>query len=274
MPKNEKPLVSVVMPAYNAEKTIKEAIESILNQTYKNFEFIIVNDGSTDRTLNIIESYAKKDRRIAVLNNGKNCGIAATRNNGTKKAKGKYIAVHDADDISLPDRLEKQKEFLEKNPAVGVVGSFLEIFDDKTKRIIGVRKYPKEDKKLRKMIFFVCPIAQPAAMIRKEAFDKIGFYDEKYPPSEDIDLWFRIGEKYKFSNIQKSLVRYRYNPKSATGSRTKLMEKLANEIRWKNRKNPAYNFGFFAFIYNLFHLVSIYTIPSKLKFYIFTRIRD
>jgi glycosyltransferase involved in cell wall biosynthesis len=269
----QNPLISVVMPAYNSEKTVGEAIKSVLKQTYRNFEFIIVDDGSTDRSLEIIKIYARKDRRIKILHNKKNEGIAKTRNYGIKKSKGKYIAVQDSDDISSPRRFEKQVDFLEKNPDVGVVGSFIEIFDN-SKKIRDIRKYPKEDKKLREMIFFVCPIAQPSTMIRKETLEKVGLYDKKYPLSEDIDLWFRIGEKYKFSNIQEVLLKYRENPKSATGSKTKLIEKLANEIRWKNRKNPAYNFSFLAFMYNLIHRISIYIIPSKFKLWIFRKIRD
>jgi len=267
-----KPLVSVVMPAYNSEKTIGEAIESILNQTYKNFEFIIINDGSTDKTLEIIKSYAKKDKRIIVLDNEKNFGIPKTRNIALKKSKGKYIAIQDSDDISLSKRLEKQAEFLERNPNVGVVGSFMEIFDGHKKR--GIRKYPEKDKELRKMIFFVCPIGQPAAMIRASVFEKIGLFDERFSQTEDLDLWFRIGNEYKLSNLQEVLIKYRYNPKSSTGTKTKAMEKFAFDIRWKNRKNKNYKFGILAMIYNFLHLISIYLVPSKIKFFLFTKIRD
>lgn len=271
---SKNPLVSVVMPAYNAEKYIAEAIESILNQTYKNFEFIIVNDGSTDNTLNIIKKYAKKDKRIKVISNETNMGIAKTRNNYLKIVKGKYIATQDADDISLPIRISEQVKYLESHPKVGVVGAFIEIFEDSTEKVIGIRKYNEKDEDLRRTVFFYSPIAQPTSMIRKEAFDILGHYDAEYPPAEDLDLWFRIGSKYQFANIQKILLKYRYNPNSATGSKTKLMEQLTLKIREKNYNNPAYKLTLFARVFNLLHKISLYIIPSKFKLWLFNRIRD
>jgi len=114
--------VSIVMSVYNAQKYLDEAIESILNQTYSNFEFIIINDGSTDKSLEIIENYAKKDSRIIVINR-ENKGLIYSLNEGIRKANGKYIARMDADDISLPQRLEKQVEFMEKNKNIGICGT-------------------------------------------------------------------------------------------------------------------------------------------------------
>lgn len=274
MEKDKTPLVSVVMPAYNSEKYISEAIESVLNQTFKDFEFIIVNDGSTDNTFNIIKEYARKDKRIKVINNKKNCGISKTRNNGIKLARGKYIATHDSDDISLPTRFQEQLSFMEQHPEVGVVGAYIQIFDSDSGKIIGIRKYSNEDKVLRKNIFFYSPIAQPVSMIRKEVFSEVGYYDNNYPPTEDLDLWFKIGTKYKFSNINKILLRYRVNSNSATSSRTKLMEKLTIRIRWKNQNNPSYHFGPLAFTYNSLHFLSLYLIPSKFKLWLFGKLRD
>ncbi|MFA6023462.1 MAG: glycosyltransferase family 2 protein [Candidatus Pacearchaeota archaeon] len=272
--KNKTPLVSVVMPAYNTEKYIAEAIESILNQTFKDFEFIIVDDGSTDNTLQIIKDYAKKDKRIKVLRNEKNLKICKSLNKGIREAEGKYIARMDSDDSSLPTRLERQVEFMEKNPEYGVVGAFMELFDENTGKVLGIRKYSDKDEVLKEKIFFYSPFAHPVTMIRKEAFYKVSFYKEVDFPSEDLNLWFRIGEKYKFSNIQKVLLKYRYHEKSTTGSRLKAMEKRANQLRWQNWRNPAYHFGAKAFLYNFFHLISIYLIPSKFKLWLFGKWRD
>ena len=120
--KKKSPLISVLMPVYNSEKYVAEAIESILCQTYKDFEFIIINDASTDSSLKIIAKYAKQDKRIKLINNKKNVKISASLNKGLSIAKGKYIARMDSDDISLPSRFELQTKFLADNPAVGIVG--------------------------------------------------------------------------------------------------------------------------------------------------------
>lgn len=268
------PLVSVVMPAYNSEKYIAEAIESILNQTFKDFEFIIINDASTDKTLEIIKEYAKKDKRIIVINNEKNIKICKSLNRGIKISKGKYIARADADDISYPDRFQNQIEFMEKNDDVGVVGGYMQIFNGETGKNISVRRYETEDKILRKNIFFYSPLSHPSVVFRKQVFDNIGLYNENYTDCEDLEFWFRIGFKYKFANIPKILIKYRHHPNSITVKKMKRMETLSNKLRWQNSKNPAYYFGFKAFLYNLLHLISIYTVPSKIKLWLFTSLRD
>jgi len=267
-------MISVVMPCYNAEKYIAEAIESVLNQTYTDFEFIIINDASTDKSLDIIKEYAKKDKRIKFLNNERNVGISETRNKGIRLAEGKYIATHDADDISLPTRFEEQISHLERIPSCGVVGSYLEIFDSETGKVLGIRKYAENDKDLRDKIFFYCPVAQPASIIRKEVFIKLGLYDNRYPPAEDLDLWFRLGTEYKFSNIPKILLKYRYYAGSATTTKIEKIEKISNKLRWKNWNNKAYYFGFNEFSFNLLHLISIYIIPSHFKLWLFNKLRD
>src|ERR1035437_799289 len=189
----QKPAISVLMPAYNAEKYIGEAIESILNQTFKDFELIIVNDASTDSTLSIIQKFAKKDKRVKVYENKKNLYIAANRNRLIKLANGKYVAWQDADDISMLKRLEHQYKFLEKYKEVGIVGGFLQFFNDKEGNT-SIRKYAASDKDLRKTIFRYSPVAQPAAMIRRKILNEVGEYNLKYPPAEDIDMSFRIGK--------------------------------------------------------------------------------
>lgn len=174
----KQPLVSVLMPAYNAEKYITEAIESILNQTYKNFEFIIIDDCSTDKTWKIIQKYQKKDQRIIIFRNKENLNLGKTLNLGINNAKGKYIARMDADDISLPYRLEMQVKFLEDNPRVGIVGSNL-IIIDKNNYPIATRRYPLKDKDIRNKIFLYNPFAHPVIMYRKNVVQKAGLYHQK-----------------------------------------------------------------------------------------------
>jgi len=266
------PLVSVVMPVYNAEKYLAEAIESILNQTYKNFEFIIVDDGSKDKSLEIIKEYAKKDKRIIYFRNKNNLKICKTLNKGIKAARGKYIARMDADDISLPNRFEEQVKFLEKNLKVGVVGSWIEIFNEDNNRNF-IRKYPVRDEELRKKIFFYSPFAHPSVIIRKKALKTVNPYNEKYVLAEDLELWFRVGERYEFANIPHTLLRYRDHKESETNKKIRLMEKKCLKIRWKNRRNLTYLFTLTARFYLFFHFVSIYTIPSKLKIKLFNKLR-
>ena len=272
--KSKNPLVSVVMPTYNSEKYIAETIESVLKQTYKHFEFIIINDGSSDNTLNIIKSYAKKDKRIILIDNEENLGNSRTRNKGISLSKGKYIFTQDSDDISVPNRMDDQVKFMEKNQKISVVGGYIELFDGESRKVLGIRTYPEKDEDLRKIIFFMSPFAQPATMIRKSAIIEAGLYMGRLLVSEDLDLWFRIGTYGKFANIGKILVKYRVHKNSLTGKKLNKMEKVANKIRWENRSNNSYNFGIKAFIYNSLHKISIYTIPSKLKSWVFTKLRD
>lgn len=270
----ETPKISVVMPVYNAEAYLKDAIESILNQTLNDFEFIIIDDASTDNSFKIIEDFSKKDDRIVILRNENNLGIAETRTKGTKYAKGKYIAVADADDISTSKRFEKEYNYLERHRECGVVGGFIQLFDSDSGKIIGVRKYYEDDTNLRKKLFLYCPVAQPVSMIRKEVFDNIGYYDPKYPPAEDLDLWFRIGTKYKFANIQEILLKYRVHEKSATISKIQKMEAMTLELRKKYSNGYGYSMTLFDKIYNLGIIITRYIIPYKFKIWVFNFMRN
>jgi len=271
---NVNPKISVMMTVYNAEKYIREAIESILNQTFSDFEFIILDDHSTDNSYEIINEYAKRDNRILVLSNEKNLGIAESRTKCIKYAKGKYIAIADADDISVPTRFEKQLKYLEKHKECGVVGSFIQLFDSETGKIIGSRKYYEDDVRIRKRIFIYSPIAQPASMIRKEVFDYIGFYNPEYPPVEDLDIWFRLGTKYKFANIQEVLLNYRVHQNSATIKNMHRIKILTLQIRQKYIKNYGYSCTFFDRIFLVFLSITRSISPGKLTFQIFSFFRD
>ncbi|MFZ2072737.1 MAG: glycosyltransferase family 2 protein [Minisyncoccia bacterium] len=266
------PLVSVLMPAYNAEKYIGEAIESILNQTFTDFELIISDDLSIDKTWEVIQDYAKKDKRISIYKNKKNLYIAENRNVLVRKAKGKYIAWQDADDISLVDRIEKQYEFMEQNPRVGIIGGYLQFFDEKG--IKSIRKYATTDSELRKNIFRFSPVAQPTAMIRSECFKKTGLYNPKYPPAEDIDMSFRIGSCFEFSNIPQITLKYREHFNSSTFKKLKKIELSTLEVRWQNSVNPKYKMGLIDYVYNVIQYLSIFIVPTKIKIELFNLIRN
>lgn len=202
------PLVSVIMPVYNAENYLAEAIESILKQTYRNFEFIIVDDASTDNSKPIIKKYAKKDRRIRSYFSKSNHGEAAARNLGFSKARGEYIAVMDGDDISDNKRLEKQVDYLTKHRDTVVMGSNISIMDS-TSTVYGERHYTENDREIRKEIGWKSPFAHPTVMMKKNALDLAKGYDEGLLQAPDYDLWFRLLRLGKGHNLQEKLLIYR-----------------------------------------------------------------
>lgn len=194
--------VSVVMAAYNAERYISQSIDSILNQTFENFEFIIVNDGSEDSTLNIIKSY--QDPRIIVFNQD-NQGCAKARHRAIKYARGEYIAIMDADDISLPYRLEISVRFLDTNPSVVLVGTGF-IAKDETTNIEEERFHPRDHEDILRFMLFDSPFLDPSVLIRGESYHRVSGYNLKYSHKFDYELLSRLNKIGKFANIQEILV--------------------------------------------------------------------
>lgn len=216
-----KPTVSVVMSVYNGEKYLRESVESILHQTYMDFEFIIVNDGSVDGTKEILEYYV--DERIVLLHQ-ENIGLTKSLNRGIAVARGKYIARQDADDISKPLRLEKQVAFLEKNPDVGLLGTNFTFIDDNGK-LLHNSYLPLDNENLQNRLARICTHCHTSVMIRKEALDKVGGYRDFFKYAQDYDLWLRISEKYKIRNLSSFLVSYR-ETREAISSEKILLQSL------------------------------------------------
>lgn len=197
------PMVTVLMPVYNGEAYLREAIESILNQTFSNFELLIINDGSSDSSEEIILSYA--DSRIVYIKNELNLKLIVTLNKGLDIAKGKYIARMDADDISLPSRLEKQVLFLETNPMIGLLGSAFEIIGKENKN-----SYPVADDDIRLTMLFLNSFLHSSVLFRRELCTTNSLYfDKKYIHAEDYKLWTELMFKTKVSNLDEVLVKYR-----------------------------------------------------------------
>ena len=259
------------MPAYNAEKYIGEAIESIVNQTFTEFEFIIIDDCSTDGTWEIIQEYAKKDERIRAYRNESNLKLSLTLNKGIDLCNSKYIARMDADDFSYPNRLEKQFNFMEANPEIGISGGAMNVCDQSL-NIKATREYNLTDSEIRKNIFKYSPFCHPLVIIRKEVFDTVGKYDTNFNPAEDYELWFRIGRNYKFGNLPDYLIKYRVVEKSMTTGSTKKMELQTINVR--NKYSKMYRMSLFDELYNTIHFLSIFLIPPKLKIYLFNAIRN
>lgn len=201
------PRISVVMPVRDCEKYLPLAIESILSQTFDDFEFIIVNDGSTDRTDEVIRRYLQ-DPRLVYEDNGAKEGIVYSLNRGIEMARADIIARMDADDISMPDRFELQYRFLQDNPDIALVGSSVELIDF-AGRSIGLRSVVTGPENIRRIFFYYGPHRQPTIMVRKEALLSIGGYRD-YMVCQDIDLYFRlILSGMKTDNLPDVLVKYR-----------------------------------------------------------------
>lgn len=262
--------VSVIIPAYNCEATLEESVESILGQTYGDFEAIIVNDASTDGTLEKAMKMAEGDLRIKVISQQVNGGVGAARERGIRESSGKYICWQDADDVAVPDRIEKQLAFLETYPKVGVVGGFIQFFDETGDGVI--RRYAEFDGELRSRIFRYNPVAQPASMFRRECFDKVGYYDKNLLVAEDLDMLFRVGEVYEFGNVQQVVLKYRQSSSSLTASKLHDMEKVALRLRQQYRKSPHYNYTFMDGIFNVAQRATMF-IPARLRIELFKLVR-
>lgn len=219
------PKISVIMPAYNAERYIREAIDSILRQTWSDFELIIIDDGSTDSTAAIIAEYT--DNRIRFCPNAQNMGVAATLNRGLELACGAYIARMNADDISLPERFAKQAAYLDAHPDVTVCGTAIELFCEGS--VTGTRFPAAGPEKLKEDLFFSCGIAHPSVMMRRAAILELGGYDPAFNGMEDYELWCRVAEKGKITVLPEILLRYRIHSGQVTQNPSpKFKEQMQN----------------------------------------------
>lgn len=211
---SQNPTVTVLMPVFNGSEYLLEAINSILHQTYRNFEFLIIDDCSTDNSLEIIRSLS--DYRIRVVTNKKNLGLTKTLNKGLQLAMGGYIARIDQDDISLKCRLQRQVEFLQKNPDIKLIGTWFQIIN--SKKIIKTLRPPVQQKKLVNRINRYNPFAHSSVMFDLKAIHKLGGYPENIIHAQDFDLWVTVLMQYKASIIPEVLVQVRYHQNRSTNS--------------------------------------------------------
>lgn len=222
-------LVSVLLPAYNAEAYIAQSIQSILNQTYNNLELIVINDGSTDGTEKIIASF--KDSRIVLINNKENEGLVAVLNKGIAHCKGEFIARMDADDWAYPTRISKQLSYLLKNKLVGICGCNIELWDGN--QILDRWLFPTMDEEIKASLLFKCSFAHPTVMYRKSLFsDYNEVYEKDFFPAEDYKLWVRLSKKTEFHNINQILLRYRITPNQISSCNQVAQQAKAIEISW------------------------------------------
>lgn len=208
------PLISVLISVYNGQDYLRETIDSIQKSTFKNFEIILIDDGSTDGSKMLCEQLALKHKNIRFYASLKNKGLSNQLNFGLKKAKGQYICRINQDDVMLPNRLRLQAEFLHKQADVVAVGSYLKLFTNEGKE--EVMEYQRTDEMIKKTWLLVSPFADPAVMYRKEVAIKAGKYNQKFWPADDLHLWYRMGKMGKLANIPLSLTAMRWHKKAAS----------------------------------------------------------
>lgn len=259
----QKPLITVYMPVFNATQFIDQSISSILSQTYSNFEFIIVDDASTDNSWEIIKSYAKKDKRIIPIKNKINLGVSLTSNIAISQAKGKFLARMDADDISFSHRLEKELNFLQQNPSVIAIGSQC-IVIDKNDNIIGHKNFPTEPNKLKDMIFWAIPMQQPSMMINLKKLPKnFTWYQPNQSSAEEINLMFRFMQYGHIANLNDNLLFYRHLEDSLSHKNPKNTFKLTLKSRLQAIK-LGFRPNLKAIILNLMQIGIVILIPNYL----------
>ena len=224
------PKVSVITVTYNRQDFIREAIESVLTQSFTDWELLIIDDASTDQTQSIANEYIAKDARIKYYKNDKNLGIARTRNRGLELARGEYIAPLDSDDVWLDkNKLQKQVEFLDINQDYALLGGGIMHIDAKSKNIKKVL-YPVYDSMIRNIILQFNPFPQSSLLYRKKAALECGGYSESYQISDDYDLWLKMGLKYKFTNIPQVLTGYRIHTSNITHTKRLTIARETLEI--------------------------------------------
>lgn len=269
----KKPLVSVVMSVFNEDKRVEGAIESILNQTLKDFEFIIINDASKDKSLEKIRSFMRKDKRIRLINNENDLKLAHSLNIGVSHAKADLIARMDPDDISLPERLKIQYQFLKKHKSVAIVGTNILVVDREGKKI-WERTYPTQSKDIKNIMFRYAPFAHPSVMYRKSVFTEFGGYNLKMKLCEDIDFWFRIGAKYNFGNIPKSLLKYTLSETSGTHRRLRDTELAGFKIKIDAIAKYGYKPSIYDIFYNILQFLTLWFMPAQVRVKLYNILRS
>tara|TARA_R110002126_G_scaffold181187_2_gene329916 strand:- start:4353 stop:5177 length:825 start_codon:yes stop_codon:yes gene_type:complete len=206
-----KPRVSVIMAVYNADIYLEESIKSILNQSFADFEFLIVDDCSKDDSPNTLKAFSLIDSRIKVYTNKENLGLTKNLNKLIQISKGEYIARMDADDVSLPERFKEQVEYFESHSDIDIIGTFSRNISN-SGVVIGHRKVPVTHSEILKLLPKLNPMSHPTVMFKASSIRQVGGYDERYRTSQDFHLWFKaIGNGLKINNIPKVLFEYRMN---------------------------------------------------------------
>lgn len=272
MKKTKKPIITVYMPVFNASKFLDQAISSILNQTFSNFEFIIVDDASTDNSWKIIKSYAKKDTRIIAIRNKINLGVSLSSNIAISQARAKFLARMDADDISLSNRLDQQIKYLKSHSQTVAVGGQCIVIDE-FDNIIGNKNFPTEFNKIKDMIFWAIPMQQPSMMVNLSKLPKnFNWYQPNQSSAEEINIMFRFMLYGQITNLKDNLLFYRHLNGSLSHKNPKATFKLTIKSRF-NALKLGFRPNLKAIIINLMQIGVVSLIPNYLINEIWYRIR-
>jgi glycosyltransferase involved in cell wall biosynthesis len=236
--------VTVLMPVHNGAAYLEAAIGSIRRQTHSDFEFLIVDDGSTDGSCEVLQGFAAQDSRIRI-SHGMHEGVAAARNRGLALARGTVIVCMDADDVAMPERIERQLAYLAEHPEVAAVGSALRLINKDGDPIAAPTKYPLTSEEIREgLLSGYCTLGHPTVAMRREAAIAVGGYRRAFDPADDYDLWIRLSERYALANVPDVLVDYRWHGNNTTARRRRKqalgahIAKLAAAERHLGRADP------------------------------------
>lgn len=269
--KTIRPLISVIMPVQNKAEFLEEAIQSILSQTYTNWELICIDNLSNDGSFEILKRYQTIDQRIKVFSNRKKCNLGYSLNQGLRYSHGKFIARMDADDVSFPDRFEKQIELLNKNKDIVACGGQAEIIDAQG-NLLAFKKFPTDSDVLYKMIMKVVPIQHPILMARANVYKKYR-YDEKLTTAEDVDMLFYLLSKGDLSNVDSVVYKYRKTDTSNGYHNVKKTFHITFNSRFKAIKTYGYRPTFLSILSSLCQFAVVSILPSKLIVKLFEAFR-
>ena len=266
----EHPLVSILIPSYNSGEYIESTLESISNQTYTNLEILVMDDCSTDRTMEIAQRIQEDDKRIRIIRNERNLGITGNMNKGISLCNGKYVAILDGDDWAYPYRIEKQVEAMESNKKVVLCSGYMDICDEDL-NIQNRRKYPLTDKEIRRAIVRYDPISHPSSMWRRDALLKTNLYSENFPICRDYDLIVRISEFGEYINVPESLIKYRVRESSETGKRIRQTQMYSFYIQMKAVFEYKFRFTFSDAVFLFLRLIVTGIFPVSVQRFIANR---
>ena len=228
------PRVTIAMPVHNARAHLREALDSVIGQSYPHWELVVVDDGSTDGSAEILSEYVAREPRLRVFRQPEQRGIVAARNRALAEASegSTYLAILDADDVALPDRIEAQVAFMEAHPDHALVGGHTLIIDENSQPR-GLRSYPLQYAAICDVIGRYNPFAQSAVLLRRSLLAQVGSYDPAFPRCQDYDLWLRIASRFPVANLDRPLIRYRIS--AAQGKRTHLRQTLSLTLQLQRR---------------------------------------
>ncbi|MGA7566711.1 MAG: glycosyltransferase, partial [Terriglobales bacterium] len=222
------PIVSVVMSVFNSDRFLSEAVESILDQGFQELEFIVIDDGSTDRTASILDGYQNGDARMRVCHE-EHAGLIKSLNRGCELARGKYLARMDADDVAMKERIARQVDFMEVHQETGALGGAVE-WIDATGKLLGIYPNPAGDREIKaELLRGFCAFWHPTMLLRREVFAWAGGYRSGVVGAEDYDLWLRIADRFQLANLEEVVLKYRIHPNQVSMRKRKqqTLSKLA-----------------------------------------------